>query len=108
MKAGRKHGSVIVKKLGGCPFNGRLLSGMKYPTRESPPRDDASPIKYNYRSTMAHCHIDNGGTIYRSTMKENVGICLNRDGLLPQRWLHLPLVVLIIIIILFFRMNIVH
>ena len=33
--------------LGGCPFNGRPLSGMKYPTRESPPRDAASPIKYN-------------------------------------------------------------
>ena len=34
--------------LGGCPFNGRRpLSGMKYPTRESPHRDAASPIKYN-------------------------------------------------------------
>ena len=31
--------------LGGCPFNGRRpLSGMKYPTRESPHRDAASPI----------------------------------------------------------------
>ena len=32
--------------LGGCPFNGPL-SVMKYPTRESPRRDAASPIKYN-------------------------------------------------------------
>ena len=40
------------------------------------------------KTGMAHCH--NGGTIYRSTMKENVGICLNSDGPLPQRWLHLP------------------
>ena len=85
--------------LGGCPFNGRLLSGMKYPTRESPPRDDTSPIKYNYRSTMAYCH--NGGTIYRSTMKENFGICLNSDGPLPQRWLHLPLVVLLLLFCFF-------
>ena len=34
------------RKLGGCPFNGPL-SVMKYPTRESPRRDAASPIKYN-------------------------------------------------------------
>ena len=34
--------------LGGCPFNGLWpLSGMKYPTRESPRRAAASPIKYN-------------------------------------------------------------
>ena len=34
--------------IGGCPFNGRRpLRGMKYPTRESPHRDVASPIKYN-------------------------------------------------------------
>ena len=33
-------------KLGGCPFNGPL-SVMKYPTRESPRRDAAFPIKYN-------------------------------------------------------------
>ena len=39
---------IIVTILGGCPFNGRRpLSGMKYPTRESPHRDAASPIKYN-------------------------------------------------------------
>ena len=38
----------VMKLLGGCPFNGRRpLSGMKYPTRESPHRDAASPIKYN-------------------------------------------------------------
>ena len=38
--------SLHSKKLGGCPFNGPL-SVMKYPTRESPRRDAASPIKYN-------------------------------------------------------------
>ena len=37
--------SIVI--LCGCPFNGRPLSGMKYPTRESPPRDAASPITYN-------------------------------------------------------------
>ena len=37
---------AIVLILGGCPFNGPL-SVMKYPTRESPRRDAASPIKYN-------------------------------------------------------------
>ena len=36
----------LLYKLGGCPFNGPL-SVMKYPTRESPRRDAASPIKYN-------------------------------------------------------------
>ena len=45
--------------LGGCPFNGPL-SGMKYPTRESPRRDAASPIKYNglrfpQPSSWGHC-----------------------------------------------------
>ena len=40
--------SVNSDIIGGCPFNGRRqLSGMKYPTRESPHRDVASPIKYN-------------------------------------------------------------
>ena len=44
--------------LGGCPFNGPL-SVMKYPTRESPRRDAASPIKYNGRrvpqpSSLSH------------------------------------------------------
>ena len=34
------------KVLGGCPFNGPL-SGMKYPSCESPRRDAASSIKYN-------------------------------------------------------------
>ena len=42
---------LVVLILGGCPFNRRRpLSGMKYPpypTRESPRRDAASPIKYN-------------------------------------------------------------
>ena len=37
---------LVYKILGGCPFNGPL-SVMKYPTRESPRRDAASPIKYN-------------------------------------------------------------
>ena len=37
---------VQIGKLGGCPFNGPL-SVMKYPIRESPHRDAASPIKYN-------------------------------------------------------------
>ena len=45
--------------LGGCPFNGPL-SAMKYPTRESPRRDAASPIKYNGRrvpqpTSRGHC-----------------------------------------------------
>ena len=45
--------------LGGCPFNGPL-SVMKYPTRESPRRDAASPIKYNglrvpQPSSWGHC-----------------------------------------------------
>ena len=44
-RMGHDHHSSI---LGGCTFNGRRpLSGMKYPTRESPHRDAASPIKYN-------------------------------------------------------------
>ena len=38
--------TILVYLLGGCPFNGPL-SGIKYPTRESPRRDAASPIKYN-------------------------------------------------------------
>ena len=38
--ADREGTAAIVKKLGGCPFNGPL-SGTKYPTRA------ASPIKYN-------------------------------------------------------------
>ena len=45
--------------LGGCLFNGPL-SVMKYPTRESPRRDAASPIKYNglrvpQPTSLSHC-----------------------------------------------------
>ena len=45
--------------LGGCPFNGPL-GVLKYPTRESPRRDAASPIKYNglrvpQPSSFSHC-----------------------------------------------------
>ena len=36
----------VFEELGGCPFNAPL-SGMKFPTRESPRRDAASPITYN-------------------------------------------------------------
>ena len=56
----RTKGNIVnMHQLGGCPFNGPL-SVMKYPTRESPRRDAASPIKYNglrvpQPSSLSHC-----------------------------------------------------
>ena len=68
--------SIVI--LGGCPFNGRPLSGMKYPTRESPPRDAASPITYNGLRVRTAAVCAQPGVPYRDIIDWPAVLCCQR------------------------------
>ena len=69
---------TVIIILGGCPFNGRPLSGIKFPTRESPHRDAASPIKYNGLRMRPAAVCAQPGVPYRDIIDWPAVLCCQR------------------------------